>query len=49
METEVSNERPEWADDNKIEISIESWRQNFLDEVRDAIKERLKDKTGFSY
>lgn len=49
LKTEVSNERPQWADDDKIEISIESWIQNFLAEVRDTIKERLKDRTGFSY
>ena len=49
MEAEVSNERPEWADDEKIEVSNENWRLNFLAELREVIKERLKEEPVFVY
>lgn len=49
MESEISNERPEWADDEKIDNSFQTWRENFLAEVREVVKERLKDRPIFSY
>lgn len=29
MELEISNERPEWADEDQIDTNFEKWRQNF--------------------
>lgn len=44
LEVEISTERPEWADDDKIQVAFTTWRDNFLNEVREAIKDRLKDE-----
>lgn len=49
MEAEISSERPEWADDEKLDNSFQTWRENFLAEVREVVKERLKDRPIFSY
>ena len=37
---EICNERPEWADDEKIETNNKNWLQNFIAEAKEAIKVR---------
>lgn len=35
-------ERPDWADDDKEKASFESWRVNFIAEIKAAIQVKLK-------
>lgn len=37
----LCSERPEWADYEKEVSSFEKWRENFLKEVRYAVKLRV--------
>lgn len=37
---EICNERPVWADDEKMEVEDKSWLQNFISEAKEAIKMR---------
>lgn len=43
---EICTERPEWADDEKMEVSNKNWLTNFLDEVKMAISKREQASNG---
>jgi hypothetical protein len=49
MESQISSERPEWADEEKIDNSFQTWRENFLAELRDVVNIRLKEPRQFNY
>lgn len=48
-ESEVSSERPEWADYEKEEECFETWRSNFLSDLKEAIQHRIMEGPKFIY
>jgi hypothetical protein len=49
QEPEIACERPEWADDDKQVVAFETWRVNFIAEIKEAIKDRIAEGPSFIY
>ena len=43
---DICTERPEWADDEKVEENNKNWLTNFLTEVKMAISKREQVSNG---
>lgn len=44
-----ANDRPEWADEAKETSNFETWRTNFLAELKEIIAERISEGPTFWY
>ena len=44
---ELANERPIWANDEKFDENERTWKQKFLDEVKQAIS--MRDNPQYQY